>query len=68
VGYPIYGTLLGGAIVGLGVGALAPFRAQKSLAEALPRMQARLAWSALALALAFTLIVGVWMLLSPLKL
>lgn len=68
VGYPIYGTLLGGAILGLGVGALAPFRARKSLSEALPRMQARLAWSALVLALVFTLIVGIWMVLSPLKL
>lgn len=68
VGYPLYGTLLGGAIVGLGVGALAPFRARKSLATALPRMQARLALSALILALIFTLIVGIWMLVSPLKL
>ncbi|MDP1832678.1 MAG: hypothetical protein Q8K67_11515 [Geothrix sp.] len=68
VGYPIYGTLLGGAIAGLGVGVLSPFRARKSLAEALPRMQARLAWSALILAGIFTLMVGIWMILSPLKL
>jgi len=68
VGYPLYGALLGGAIAGLGVGALAPFRAQKSLVSALPRLQAHLAWSALILALVFTLIVGIWMFLSPLKL
>ncbi len=68
VGYPIYGTLLGGAMAGLGVGALAPFGDRKSLTSALPRLQARLVWSTLFLALAFTLIVGIWMLLSPLKL
>ncbi len=68
VGYPLYGALLGGAISGLGVGALEPFRHQKSLAEALPWMQARLAWTALSLAGLFTLIVGIWMFLSPLKL
>jgi hypothetical protein len=68
VGYPIYGTLLGGAISGLGVGVLAPFQGRASLQEALPRMQARLGWIALALATLFTFIVGIWMLASPLKL
>ena len=68
VGYPIYGTLLGGAIAGLGVGALAPFGDRKSLTSALPKLQAWFVWSTLLLALAFTLIVGIWMLLSPLKL
>jgi hypothetical protein len=68
VGYPLYGTLLGGAIFSLGVGALTPFRNRKSLTASLPRMQARLARSALILTLTFTLIVGIWMMLSPLKL
>lgn len=68
VGYPLYGALLGGAIAGLGVGVLAPFRGRKSLAESLPRLQARLAWSACILAALFTLIVALWMALSPLKL
>ena len=68
VGYPLYGALLGGAIAGLGVGTLAPFRTQQSLVDTLPRTQARLTWMALALAVLFTLIVGCWMLLSPLKL
>jgi uncharacterized membrane protein len=67
VGYPIYGTLLGGAIMGLGVGILAPFRRRTSLAQTLPRMQVRLAFGAMILAILFTLIVGVWMVLSPLK-
>jgi hypothetical protein len=68
VGYPIYGTLLGGAIAGLGVGALAPFQSRKSLAAALPRLQAHLTWCALVAALIFTLIVGIWMWVSPLRL
>jgi hypothetical protein len=68
VGYPLYATLLGGAIAGLGVGILAPFRARGSLSKVLPRMQARLARTALILAVLFTLIVGLWMFLSPLRL
>lgn len=68
VGYPLYGTLLGGAISGLGVGALAPFADRKSLATALPGIQARLVWSALILAAAFALVAGGWMFFSPLKL
>jgi hypothetical protein len=68
VGYPIYGTLLGGAMAGLGVGALSPFQKRKSLLHALPQMQSHLAMVALILAMIFTLIVGIWMALSPLKL
>jgi hypothetical protein len=68
VGYPLYATLLGGAIAGLGVGALGLFRNRESLAAVLPTLQARLAWSALVLAALFTLIVGLWMILSPLRL
>ncbi len=68
VGYPIYGTLLGGAIAGLGVGILSLFRNRKSLMESLPRMQSRLIWAVLILAGAFTLVVGLWMALSPLRL
>ncbi len=68
VGYPIYGTLLGAAMAGLGVGALSPFRQCQSLSPSLPKIQARLVWTSLSLALAFTLIVGIWMALSPLKL
>ena len=68
VGYPLYACLLGGAIAALGVGALAPFRSVPSLAPSLPRLQRRLAWTALALAAAFSLTVGIWALLSPLRL
>ena len=68
VGYPLYAALLGGAIAGLGLGTLSLFHDRKSLASALPRMQTRLAWGVLICAGVFTLIVGVWMLFSPLKL
>lgn len=68
VGYPLYGALLGGAISGLGVGALAPFQGRPSLAIALPGIQRKLTWATVALALLFTLIVGAWMVLSPLRL
>jgi hypothetical protein len=68
VGYPIYGSLLFGAMAGLGVGVLTPFKSRKSLAAALPRLQARLTWTALVAALVFTGIVAIWMWLSPLKL
>ncbi len=43
VGYPLYITLFGGTILGLGVGALAPFRRIKSLSPILPAVQRRLA-------------------------
>ncbi len=68
VGYPLYGSLLGGGITGLGVGALAPFRTRKSLVVTLPGLQAKLAWTTLALAALFTLVVGIWMAMSPLRL
>lgn len=68
VGYPLYGALLGGAISGVSVGVLAPFQGHPSLALALPGIQRKLTWVTLALALLFTLIVGVWMVLSPLRL
>jgi uncharacterized membrane-anchored protein YitT (DUF2179 family) len=68
VGYPLYAALLGGGITGLGVGALAFFRNRKSLGAVVPRMQAKLAWTTLVLAALFTLIVSLWVALSPLKL
>ena len=63
IGYPLYATLLGGAICGMGVGALMPFRSQPSLARIIPAIQRRLALVTLALYLLFTLIV-VWRMFS----
>lgn len=44
IGYVYYFLLLGGAVCGMGVGVLQPFRAVSSLRESLPPLQKRLAW------------------------
>jgi len=49
VGYPLYVALLGGAICGMGVGVLMPFRNVKSLSEYIPQIQRRLTLAALIL-------------------
>ncbi len=48
VGYAFYAALLGGAVTGIGVGVLEPFKRKASLASALPRVQRRLAAAACA--------------------
>jgi len=63
IGYVLYATLLGGAVSGLGVGALIPFRNQASLARVIPPIQRSLTLFTLAMYLLFTLIV-VWRMLS----
>lgn len=47
IGYPLYLTILGGAVFGLGVAVVAPFRRKPSLAEIVPRIQKRLTLLAL---------------------
>jgi hypothetical protein len=68
IGYPIYLTLLGGTISGLGVGALMPFRKIASLTESLPSVQRKLALTSGILFLLFVAIVTVRILLSNLSL
>jgi len=63
LGYPLYGTLLGGCVAGMAVGALAPFRRIPSLAVALPVLQHRLAGAAAVLLGAFAGLVA-WAVLS----
>jgi hypothetical protein len=63
IGYALYATLLGGAVSGLGVGALAPFSACDSLSRVIPTVQRRLTAMTLVLYLLFTLIV-VWRMLT----
>jgi len=63
IGYALYVTLLGGAICGMGVGALMPFKSQPSLSLIIPAIQRRLTLLTLALYLLFTLIV-VWRMFS----
>ncbi len=43
IGYPLYASLLGGTVAGMGAGLLAPFRRIASLAAPLPTLQRRLA-------------------------
>jgi hypothetical protein len=56
IGYPLYLFLLAGAVSGLGVGMLAPFRSAGSLSETLPALQKRLAFVSLLSYLIFTAI------------
>ncbi|NTV13114.1 MAG: hypothetical protein HGA96_04160 [Desulfobulbaceae bacterium] len=57
IGYPLYLTMLGGGVCGLGVGVLQPFRQVPSLAALIPLVQRRLALCSLGLYLLFTGIV-----------
>jgi hypothetical protein len=57
IGYALYATLLGGAVSGLGVGALVPFSSHPSLSRVIPLIQRRLVLVTLTLYLAYTLIV-----------
>lgn len=68
IGYALYATLLGGGISGLGVGALMPFRGNNSLSEAIPRIQRRLAQTAMFLYLLFLLFVSYSMLSTSFRL
>jgi len=66
VGYPLYMTLLGGTISGMGVGVLMPFRNIKSLTGILPSIQRRLALISVILFLAFAALVTLRMIFSGL--
>jgi hypothetical protein len=57
VGYPLYLSLLGSGIAGMGVGVLMPFRDVPSLAGTIPSFQKKLALFSLILLLIFTAIV-----------
>ena len=56
IGYPLYASLLLGAVTGMGVGVLMPFRNRPSLAATLPDFQRRLALTSIISWLLFTLI------------
>jgi hypothetical protein len=67
-GYFLYLALLGGAITGMGVGVLMPFRKMGSLSEAIPSMQNKLAVVSLASLLIFTALVTYRIVFSNLNL
>jgi hypothetical protein len=57
IGFPLYLTLFGGAISGMGAGLLTAFKSIKSLTDILPGIQKRLTLFSLSLFAAFLLIV-----------
>ena len=57
VGYPLYISLFGAGITGMGVGVLMPFRRVQSLAGIIPSFQKRLSLISLVLLILFSLIV-----------
>lgn len=67
IGYPLYLLLMGGALMGLGVGVLAPFKRVPSLKETLPALQKRLALLSLIFYAAFGLITAYAIAVSNLK-
>ena len=66
IGYPLYLTLLGGTISGVGVGVLMPFRDIKSLSAVLPSIQKKLTIVSLILFGLFVVIVTYRILFSGL--
>ncbi len=62
-GYPMYGALLGGSVLGMGAGLLALFRSVPSLSQAVPALQRQLAGAALAL-LALLAAIVAWSVLA----
>lgn len=67
LGYPLYLTLMGGALTGLGVGILMPFSNVVSLKEILPSIQKNFALISLILYTIFAVIVVYQMIFSNLK-
>jgi len=57
VGYALYATLLGGAVTGLGAGALMPWKNRGSMVRVIPQLQRTLTLATVSLYLLFTLIV-----------
>ena len=68
VGYPMYVLVLSGAVTGLGVGLLQPFRTKESLETIIPALQRKLATVSVASYLFFTIMVTWQILFSSFKL
>jgi len=67
IGYLFYAALFGGAVSGMGVGLLMPFRGLPSLAKVLPSLQRRLAVLSLVFTVFLSLITGYILLTSNLQ-
>jgi hypothetical protein len=68
IGYSLYITLLAGVVGGTGVGVLTPFRKVRSLEQAVPRIQKRLAMISMFAYLLFTMIATSVMVFTDFKL
>ena len=68
IGYPMYASLFGAAVAGLGVGVLIPFRSRRSMTQVIPALTRRLTAISLLLYVLFTLIVSYKIVLSPFRL
>ena len=68
IGYPLYFSLFGGTIFGMGVGLLKPFSKKESLSAILPSIQKKMALIALFLFSLFLVIVTLGILFSNLQL
>ncbi|GFO69785.1 hypothetical protein GMLC_33640 [Geomonas limicola] len=68
LGYPIYATLLGGGLAGMGTGFLHPWRRRGSLQLVIPKLQRRLAGVAISLFALFLVIAAYQMVFSPFRL
>ncbi len=68
VGYPLYAALLGGAVFGLGAGAIMPYRNTSSLRLFIPHVQKRLVMLSVICYLLFTAIVTYRLIFSNLSL
>jgi hypothetical protein len=68
IGYLLYITLLFGAVLGMGVGAIMPFRNTKSLSKILPSIQKRFTIVSLVLYFLFTAVVTYRIVFSDFKL
>ena len=68
IGYPLYISLLGSAVCGMGAGVLTPFRKRKSLSEIIPSIQKKLVLASLVLLLIFTALVTHRMIFSDFRL
>lgn len=66
IGYPLYITLFGGTVTGIGTGVIAPFSEIKSLGGIVPNVQRRLALASVLCYTIFTVIVIVTMMTSNL--
>jgi hypothetical protein len=67
-GYPLYFTLFGGTVTGIGVGALSPFRRIASLADVLPVVQRKLALASIVCYAIFAAIIAEKIFSSSLRL